>query len=453
MSYLFKNYGQVAILLMLCTSCNDYLNVKSNMELETIESLESLELLMDGSQFMNFNVNSFGEASADDYWLSENTFQAQNEIVRNIYTWTHNNYVHNNDWAKGYIPIYHANLVIDRCEKEQGKLRTEARWQTVYGTALFFRAYQHMCQVFTYAKAYRDEQADQDLGIVLRLSSDPSIESKRATNRETYKQIADDLKLSLRYLPERSQHPMRPSKWASYGALARLYLSMNDYSNAKLYADSCLRISENLLDLNDTDGLNINARFPIPRFNKETIFYAQLTTSQSNLNPNVGLIDTLLYRSYKEHDLRKLYFFEDKGNGYVSFRGNYTESQDIFGGITVSEIFLINAESCVKLDRIKEGMERLGRLLSHRYSNVSLPSPSTKEEALKIVLEERRKELVMRGLRWMDVKRRNAAGEQITLRRNIEGKQLILFPNDSRFALPLPFDIVNQTGIEQNSYD
>src|SRR5690606_27136114 len=148
--------------------------------------------------------------------------------------------------------------------------------------------------------------------------------------------IADDLKLSLRYLPERSQHPMRPSKWASYGALARLYLSMNDYSNAKLYADSCLRISENLLDLNDTDGLNINARFPIPRFNKETIFYAQLTTSQSNLNPNVGLIDTLLYRSYKEHDLRKLYFFEDKGNGYVSFRGNYTESQDIFGGITVS---------------------------------------------------------------------------------------------------------------------
>jgi len=455
MNYLLKNYREMAAILLstLSTSCNDYLNVKSNMELETIESLESLELLMDGSQFMNFNVNSFGEASADDYWLSENTFQAQNEIVRNIYTWSHNNYLHNNDWAKGYLPIYHANLVIDRCKKEQDKLNTEERWRTVYGTALFFRAYQHMCQVFTYAKAYQEEQADHDLGVVLRLSSDPSIASRRATNRETYQQIAGDLKLSLAYLPERSHHPMRPSKWASYGALARLYLSMNDYNHAKLYADSCLRISQNLLDFKDTDGLNINARFPIPRFNKETIFYAQLTTSQPNLNPNVGLIDTLLYQSYKENDLRKLYFFEDNDDGYVSFCGHYTESQNLFGGITVSEIFLINAESCIKLNRVQEGMEWLNKFLANRYIDFINLNFSTKEEALNMVLEERRKELVMRGLRWMDVKRRNAAGEQITLRRKIGGSQLSLSPNDSRFALPLPLDIVNQTNIEQNTYD
>lgn len=454
MNSLRKGYHFFKIgLMVFFVSCNDYLDVKSDMELETIESIESLELLMDGAQFMNFNVNSFGEASADDYWLTGNTYKGQNENTRNIYIWNHFRYTHNNDWAKGYIPIYHANLVIDRCEAERARVEGDKRWGIVYGTALFFRAYQHMCQVFTYSKAYREENADYDKGIVLRLTSDPSVKSIRSTNRETYKQIEDDFKKSLKYLPDRSNHPMRPSKWASYGALARLYLSMNDYESAELYADSCLRISQDLMDFNNVEEFHVSAQYPIPRFNRETIFYAELTTSQPNLNPNIGLIDTLLYQSYQMNDLRRLYFFRDNADGYVSFQGNFTESQNLFGGIAVGEVFLIKAESCVKLNRIEEGIKWLNRLLQHRCYDFTPFDFSLREEALTVVRKERRKELVMRGLRWMDIKRQNVDGESIDLYRNVENTQLVLPANSSRFALPLPMDIVDQTNIEQNIYE
>lgn len=127
----------VTLVLAMLTGCSQYLDVKSDMKLETIASIESLELLMDASQIMNFNVNSFGEASADDYWLDAKTYASMNENARNIYTWNHFNYLFNNDWAKGYLPIYYANLVIDRCKEQAVNLTQNARWRTVYGTALF----------------------------------------------------------------------------------------------------------------------------------------------------------------------------------------------------------------------------------------------------------------------------------------------------------------------------
>lgn len=442
----------VTLVLAMLAGCSQYLDVKSDMKLETIASIESLELLMDASQIMNFNVNSFGEASADDYWLDAKTYASMNENARNIYTWNHFNYLFNNDWAKGYLPIYYANLVIDRCKEQAVNLTQNARWRTVYGTALFFRGFQHMGQVFTYAKAF-DTHAENELGVVLRTSSDPSIKSERANNQVTYEQILDDFKLSLQYLPIKAVHPMRPSKWASYAAIARLYLAMNDYENAYKYADSCIAIDQSLLNFNDPGSLNVNLAFPIPRFNKETIFYAQLTTSQSNLNPNNALIDTLLYQQYAQNDLRKVYYFKNNTNGYVSFKGNFSGAIDLFAGITVAEVYLIKAESEIKLDKMEEGIKTLNDFAANRYRNFSMFSYASKSDALSLVRQERRKELLMRGLRWIDVKRLNVAGEQIGMERKVNSEKFLISPNSSRFALPLPADIVNGTSIKQNEYN
>jgi starch-binding outer membrane protein, SusD/RagB family len=63
---------------------------------------------------------------------------------------------------------------------------------------------------------------------------------------------------------------------------------------------------------------------------------------------------------------------------------------------------------------------------------------------------ERRKELTMRGLRWIDIKRLNKEGAGIVLKRLIGDKTYTLQPNDPRYALPLPADIILNTGMQQN---
>ena len=72
------------------------------------------------------------------------------------------------------------------------------------------------------------------------------------------------------------------------------------------------------------------------------------------------------------------------------------------------------------------------------------------ESALQVVLDERRKELVMRGLRWMDLKRLNAQGANIVVSRGFNGQTVSLLPNDPRYALPIPEDIIQLSGIPQN---
>jgi hypothetical protein len=65
-------------------------------------------------------------------------------------------------------------------------------------------------------------------------------------------------------------------------------------------------------------------------------------------------------------------------------------------------------------------------------------------------LQERRKELTMRGLRWIDIKRLNKEGGNITPKRFVDDKLILLPPNDDRYALQLPADLILNTGLQQN---
>ena len=72
------------------------------------------------------------------------------------------------------------------------------------------------------------------------------------------------------------------------------------------------------------------------------------------------------------------------------------------------------------------------------------------DELLTRILLERRKSLIFRGIRWYDLKRLNRDGANIVLKRKVEGKEFILQPNDLRYALPIPNDIIELSDIVQN---
>lgn len=442
----------LALFVTFHTSCNKYLDIQSNKNQVVPEDLTDLQQILDGSQNINFNFCSIVEVSADNYFLKQKVFDGLNEVGRKFYTWENPVYNFNNDWAKAYITVYNCNLVLDKIKEIKRAEANKNDWDNVKGSALYYRASQYLSLVWTYSKAYQDDTSPKDLGIVLRSTSDFNVKSERATVLKSYRVIVDDLLAAADILPDKAIHVMRPSKIAAYAGLARAYHSMAKYDSAYYYSDKVLSVNKELMDYNNAAEVKILASYPFTRFNKETLGYFELVTINAQIGVNNANIDSTLYQSYHVNDLRKQAFFKMNADGYVSFKGSYAGSANLFGGPAVDEMFLIRAECAVRKGSIREGMDDMDYLLSRRYKIGSyIPAHfEVQDEALDFVLQERRKELLFRGLRWMDLKRLNEEGRGIQLKRNVNGKEYMLKPRDNKYALPLPEDVIMATGMLQN---
>lgn len=446
----------LCIALMGMTACEKYLDIQSNDEQVIPKDLESLQQLLDNSAKMNRGVGSYGEVSADDYFIDQTLYDAKTEENKRSYIWENDLDVFENDWSKGYTPVYISNLVIDQLQHINPASDDLANRDQVLGSALFYRANQYLSLLWNYAKAYHPETANTDMGIVLRNSSDFNEKSVRSSVQVCYDRVIQDLRTAMELLPDQATHVMRPSKIAAYGVLSRTYLSMAKYDSAYYFADKVLEIKDDLLDFNNPADVAITSNFPFARFNKETITYFNLTTSEIfDQYANIQ-VDTLLYATYSTHDLRREAYFLTGLAPYVSLKGNYAGQPAFetffFGGLATDEFYLVRAECLARAGKLEDAQEALNKLLVKRYKTGTFqPYALTSQQAvLQLILKERRKELVLRGLRWIDIKRLNLEGANITLKRKINDKEYILLPNANRFALPLPIDIIRETGMPQN---
>lgn len=120
--------------------------------------------------------------------------------------------------------------------------------------------------------------------------------------------------------------------------------------------------------------------------------------------------------------------------------------------VAVDELYLIAAESYAQTGDVTKSMKMLNALLITRWkAETFIPFvANSKEEALQLIRKERQKELLFRGIRWADLKRYNRDGANITLTRTIENKQYSLPPNDPRYAIAIPEDIIKLSGMSQN---
>ncbi|KQM68208.1 hypothetical protein ASE74_24205 [Pedobacter sp. Leaf216] len=69
---------------------------------------------------------------------------------------------------------------------------------------------------------------------------------------------------------------------------------------------------------------------------------------------------------------------------------------------------------------------------------------------LEQILLEGRKELLLRGLRWIDVKRLNKEGAGISFTRTSKGIVYNLLANSTGFTLPIPEQVVELANLPQN---
>lgn len=447
-----------ALVLTSLSACKKYLDHKAN-NLQVIPStLADCQQLLD-NYFVTNGGYPINEQSTDNYYINTANWNTQNNNNRDLYIWAPQTDMFNNGgWLEGYQKVMYANTVLETLNDITPKASEQQEFNIIKGEALFFRAFSFYMMAQIWAQPYKASVAQTDPGIPLRLSADISIPSTRATVQQTYDQIINDFKTALQLLPDAVPTSVtdktRPSKPATYAALARTYLTMSDYTNAGLYADSCLKIYNTLMDYNQLDA---TAFFPVPRFNTEVMldgtgFFTGL------LSPGIANVDSTLHHSYAINDLRLTIFFRQNSGANANtyqFRGNYaaTSSAVPFCGFAADEMYLTRAECAARAGNIAIAMDDLNTLLQTRWvtgTYIKL-SATDASDALSKILSERRKELLFRAIRWADLRRLNMEPEHaVTLSRIVNGTTYSLPPNDLRYTMLIPQNVLKLENLQQN---
>ncbi len=439
----------MVLVVAIWSSCSRLLEEKSDMRLTTPEKLQDNQALLDRVTDVLTGFAMSGFASSDEYYITDADFNAlPYEEDKRLYTWQPDRVAisrtEGNDWQRTYRTVLIANTVLHNLDTYE---ITGA--ENVRGQALVLRAIRYLDAAQVWCPAYNSATAAHDLGLPLRLDPDMSVPSVRSTLRDTYAQIIVDLETAAALLPPQQIALTRPSKITALAYLARTYLLMGDYPKALDNALKVLQYKDTLLDYNTLDP---KTTYPLKNLNAEVLLRATISID-GPVEYSIAKVPLSVYTSFAENDLRKSLFFRINADQTIFFRGNYTGTANArLASVALDEVYLIAAEGFARTGNSVKALQYLNALLSTRWKKGTFVplQAGTAAEALELVKDERKKQLLFRGIRWMDLKRYNRDGAGINLTRTVSGKTYTLPAKDGRWAVAIPEDIIEKTGMPQN---
>ncbi|MCF0055089.1 RagB/SusD family nutrient uptake outer membrane protein [Dyadobacter sp. CY356] len=444
---MLKYFKTLSILCLaaafLCACDSDFLDKKPQKSLLIPKTADDFQALLDNSDDLMNKTPVLPLVADGDFWVTEPVFQNLYKETKDTYLWSGETQNQLTDWDSPYQQVFYANVALDGVSKLSGEQAGRIR-----GRALFYRAFGFYQLLVQFAAPYQNSQAQSDQGIPLPLTADVGRILKRSTLSESYQQVLDDLINAIPILEDVPQYLTRPSKPAALALLARVYLSMGEYEKAADFSQQALDIKNTLIDYNTLDT-TLAVSFPLPLVsgNPEILYYSRgLTTFFAD--PAV-MVDSTFYRSYQSADLRKSLYFTPS----LNFKGSYTGTTFPFGGLTTSELYLIKAECQARMVGVEQSMKTLNSLLEKRFKRTSFRpvTSGSAQQALTLILDERKKEMVLRGVRWGDLKRLNLQqGLAVKLTRSMGGKSYELPANDKRYLFKIPLDELSANEIPQN---
>ncbi|TDQ81699.1 RagB/SusD family nutrient uptake outer membrane protein [Sphingobacterium yanglingense] len=439
------------ILCFLALSCTgDFLDVKPDKKLVVPETLADMQALLDYTDLMNRSIPMVDEMQADDGYLTDQVWNSMGNYpdFKNAYIWQDQIYetkLLDANWSVAYRIIFQANKVLEGLSKLPSA-EDPLLYKRLKGQALFFRAWQHWRQALMFAPQFDKDKSATDMGVPMKLQTDINAKTIRISVEENYKKILADLLEAAELVDDHDAVKTRPAKAAIHTLIARMYLTMRQWKDAVKYADLALSSPHySLVDFGEVT----NGSYPFKRFGSEVLFHAIANTSYI-FSSSRFKTDPELFRSYTVNDYRRQLFFNRSGDE-ANYKGSYDGSLYPFVGIKLSECFLIKAECEVRMNQVEQGLNTLSKLLESRIEGYRPPEGMSQSEALSYVLSERRKELLLNGIRWYDLKRLNMEKEtEKILSKTVLGKVYVLEPNSLKYIFPIPPSIIQMTGIPQN---
>lgn len=444
------------ILLLSLSSCREY------VEIDLVGKRE-LKYTQDYQNMLNSSTNVLQSyyypiiASDDIYSTDEAYLNRLGLNDANAYTW--NEYIvgdneEDQDWAGMYKQIYLFNLINE--EIMNSLEGTENQKRNVLAQAKVHRALNYFYLVNMYAKQYDAATAASDLGVPLLTRPDLYAPLDRKPVQQVYDQIIEDLTTAIPDLPIKAEWNVLASQGAAEGILARVYLQMGDYEKALQYANSVLEKQNGLVDLQAY--VSSSNTYPSTLDDPEELFLKGSRIAFPTLALNPDLLDL-----FAEGDLRDSLFTAEgdafgtwnafEGKGYWKHR-IITTNATVTNGPTVPEMLLIKAEVLARNpNTFKEALPVLNELRQHRFlAEAYKPlDMDSQRDILYEVINERRRELMAKGLRWFDQKRLANEGFIGTKTRTFKGETYTLEPNSNRYVFPIASKyIVLNPEIKQN---
>jgi starch-binding outer membrane protein, SusD/RagB family len=357
----------LAALVYTTPSCNKKLDVQpqNSVTPDQIQTSADVQALIGGAYSQLQSYGAFGEqfqlvtdliADSDQVnWVG--TYSQYKDIQRKQVI--ANNYVAGTLWGNSYKVIDIANTVIDKLS-----IVDSADKDNYHGQALFLRGIMYYELVGIFSKPYSDGGASTNLGVPILVEPVYSYDSlkdkpSRAPVAQVYAQIVADLTDAIAL-----QKPLGTSDvYKSEAFLARVYLSMGDYTNAAIMAD----------DVITNGGYQLNSSYD-KAFNNasaslEDIFYIDQTSQSNSGTSNQGIvtfyaanygqpaglpsgrgdaqIDPNYYNYFEANDFRAS--FVTVGGSIAGFNGDYPDKWALFYKVIpvvrLAEMYLTRGEA------------------------------------------------------------------------------------------------------------
>lgn len=429
---------------VLCfgSACRKYVEIDPG-QIRVLKRTADYQALLYNSTLLDQSY-SMPVYSGDDVGTEVATWQNTLQLpVANAFTWSEQHYgttEEDFDWANLYKQLFTINTVVTQVMDSEGG--TTAEKTAVKAAALVHRAYIYCVLVNIYAKAYNPATAAADPGVPLMLAPNFGTNLTRASVAKVYDQIIADLNEAIPSLPDKPDFISNPSKASAYAIMARAYLYKRDFTAAGESASASLAIQNTLLDLNDYKA-SPTTTFPTRLKNPE-----ELLIKRPGQFPLAMPISADAISMYDQvNDLRYRLYVNDPtlvpGATYTTGRAyfKYRFADGTFIGPSVPEMVLIKAECEARANRLDNAMTLLNTLRRKRYEksnyNADL-SATTADQALHLVVDERKRELVARGFRWFDQRRlAQDPGFVQTVTRVFKGVTYTLIPGSNRYTYPI----------------
>lgn len=434
----------LALLFMLqfgLFGCEEYLDVKPNLNLEVPETLESLQAILDAESRINVS-SAIDIMAADEYYLLPEIHANLDLMYQSLHVWDMNPEIYlngtTNDWNRPYQIIFAANYCLSQLEKIGKNELNMNLWENIKGRSYFVRAHSYAELVKIFTPQFDPATAQNIMAVPMPLQADVNTIPEFVNLQTVYDQIFEDIEMSLPLLPDLPRFRSQPSKAAAYGLQARVYLMMRAYGKALEASEKALAIQNSLLDFS---LLNPLQNYPVPRGNEEVIYHTLGPTYSGMTSSAETRIDTTLFNLYHENDLRRGIYFFRRPQGQINFKGSFNAGHQYFTGITVGEMLLIKAECSFRAGNIQEAENAINTLLESRFSKEGIVRVNldSMENPLGFLLDERKKELLFRGRRWADIKRLTGDTDvHLDVKRTLGDKVVSLPLDPMKLVIPVP---------------
>ncbi|WP_289665533.1 RagB/SusD family nutrient uptake outer membrane protein [Flavobacterium panacagri] len=453
-------YKKVACLLALgltFASCDDYLS-------DVPKGAKSPETLADYEAFLRDEYNTRLDILGASQLLNDQFITAatltSNRLYNANYMWDENadrialKVSDETAYYGTYAGIAAFNLIIENALT--ATKATEQEQRVVWAQAKIMRAMNFFYVTNFYADTYVAATAATKLSVPLITSANINAPSKQVTIQEMYDFILNDIKEALPYLPKVAQTALHPNLGGAYAFYSRVYLQMNNYTEALKYADLALAENNQLYDwvafyntnkaIIDVPNSYTTSVSPMGYTYSENYFFRHGSSRSLGRETSIPVERAARFET---GDLRLKSRWKLRTVGADTYYYSILSGMYNFAGITTVEVYLIKAECLARDNKISEALAILNavrktRILPASYQDISTTDKTT---ALNAIFRTKNNELLNTLTPYADARRLNAEGVyKFSLTKVANGTTYTLKSDSHLWTSPFPQGAVQNPG-------